>query len=671
MSNIYLTSASADAGVTAGSGTKWKADFTPGASATHLNKNTVVGPTAPLQMTDGAAGTDGTAVSFYTPQLWGVTIAGAITCSLWDRENATANNVAPTIRIERTSSDGTVQSTIVDETTNHGAAEMGTTAGGSADTISVSAANVTDTTLSDGDRLRITLWIDDAAGQGGTGSMASGGRGEFWVNGPNGSQGAAQLAFAEIVCPKAGPNVKQLVESARNNTNPKTIALTGLANGDVVWVFAGGDQFGSSNDITDVVITSSGSIGTVVNETEDLSGTNDDWLGIYKVPITGAGSHTLTITLTRSGGTPGTWHAWAIQVPGASTQSAEDIVTSYTSSSTQVVSVPVDADAFVGFASYDFDAGTVGTPTPGGANTVENSADANYTENSHYWLGQAAGTRNYGTTGAGGTAIRCHAIEILGPSSGTNLVVADAAIAIAADNIVVTQEHILVVQEAAISVVADVANLVQQHNLAIQEANISTLADAMTLVQQHQLALQDAGINLSAEGMALVQQHILAIQEATIPVASENLSFAGAIDLIIQKAVMAMSADNVNMSQVHNIFVHEAFLSTASDMLTLTVPGIGGPEVPTIADLQRQKLEVITGLTNRSVQDLMMQYYGGLSGLTPIGSFSISDHQRVYWEAQTGLNKRSLADLEKAFYDVQLIPSGSNADRAYIYWNSL
>ena len=204
MTDIFLTASAADAAVTVGSGTKWKAGLLAGASSTHLNKNSQAAANPPIQMTDGAtAGTDGTVVSWYTEPLQAVTIAGAITCSLWTRENATNNNVAPTIRIERCSGDGTVLSTIVSETTNHGAGECATTAGGASDTISVTAGNVTDTTLSDGDRLRITLWIDDAADQGGSGSMASGGRGEMWVNGPTGSAGQSRIAFTEVLSPVA------------------------------------------------------------------------------------------------------------------------------------------------------------------------------------------------------------------------------------------------------------------------------------------------------------------------------------------------------------------------------------------------------------------------------------------------------------------------------------
>lgn len=205
MSNLHLTSLAADSGVTAGSGTKKLADFAPygGQAVMHLNRNSTAAANPPLQMTDGAAGTDGTVVSWYTKPLKAVTIAGAITASLWTRENATNNNVAPTIRIERCSADGTVLGTIVSETTNLGAGEAATTASGASDVISITAANVTDTAIAAGERLRITLWIDDAADQGGTGSMASGGRGEMWVNGPVGAQGQAQIAFTEAVEPVA------------------------------------------------------------------------------------------------------------------------------------------------------------------------------------------------------------------------------------------------------------------------------------------------------------------------------------------------------------------------------------------------------------------------------------------------------------------------------------
>lgn len=289
MSDLHLTSAAADAAVTAGSGTKWKAAPAAGASATHVNRNSVAGPTAPLQMTDGAAGVNGTAVSWYSGPLQAVTIAGAITCSLWTRENATTNNVAPTIRIERCDGTGAVLSTIVAETTNHGAGECATTAGGASDTISVTAANVTDTTLADGDRLRITLWIDDAADQGGSGSMASGGQGEAWVNGPVGSQGQARLAFTENLDPVGTVSFKGVhsatgVSSAADADGDLTVACTvpaGTTLAVICWGVGApsGDGGGTAQAITAMTFNGVAcqDSGLVVHENGSTNGFLEVW----------------------------------------------------------------------------------------------------------------------------------------------------------------------------------------------------------------------------------------------------------------------------------------------------------------------------------------------------------------------------------------------------------
>jgi hypothetical protein len=194
------------------------------------NKNTVLGPTAPLQVTDSAvAGTDGTAISWYSPRLKAVTIAGAITVELWARESSGLANAAPTIRVERCSLDGTVLSTIVAETVNHGAGEMDTTAGGTSDTFTVTAANVTDTALADGDRLRLTLWIDDAADQGGlpTDAMTSGQNAQFYVNGSRGAAGQAAFTFTETLVPFAAAALTQVIEvdTAQPVTRAKARAL--------------------------------------------------------------------------------------------------------------------------------------------------------------------------------------------------------------------------------------------------------------------------------------------------------------------------------------------------------------------------------------------------------------------------------------------------------------
>lgn len=108
-------------------------------------------------------------------------------------------NAAPTIKIERCGPDGTPISTIVSETLNQGAGEISTADGGSSISVTIPAGSVTDTALNPGDRLRVSLWIDDAADQGGTGNMVSGGSVQFYINGPVGSQGQSRVTFAETL----------------------------------------------------------------------------------------------------------------------------------------------------------------------------------------------------------------------------------------------------------------------------------------------------------------------------------------------------------------------------------------------------------------------------------------------------------------------------------------
>ncbi len=185
------------------------------------------------------------------------------------------------------------------------------------------------------------------------------------------------------------------------------------------------------------------------------------------------------------------------------------------------------------------------------------------------------------------------------------------------------------------------------------------------------LTIQDATIGTSADNVTLSQVHSLAVQDATIGTTADNVVMSQAISLAIQKAVMAMKSDAPDLTQVHQIAIHDAFLQTSADIVNMSgQPGSGGPM--SVADLQAQKLPALTGRVG-SVQDLLFFYYGGLSGLSPITSYSVSDHQKAYYAAQTALpgSTNSMADLEKAFYDGLLVPSGSLADREFVYWTGL
>jgi len=203
MSNLYLTNIGMAAVVTSGAETaRHKLNGSSGAASTLRNKNTAAGPTVPLKLTDSAvAGTDGGTIAWYSEQLQAVTIAGQIVASLWGRESANTQNAAPCIGVYRCDALGAELATIVDPAaaTSQGALEFATTAGGATKTCTITAANVIDTAIGVGERLKVALFIDDASGQGGSGSMGSGGNCQLWVNGPTGVAGQSQIAFTETI----------------------------------------------------------------------------------------------------------------------------------------------------------------------------------------------------------------------------------------------------------------------------------------------------------------------------------------------------------------------------------------------------------------------------------------------------------------------------------------
>lgn len=201
MTNLFLTNTDMSVVITGGAETtRHKLASAAGAAATVRNKNTVAAPAAAVKITDGTlAGTDGNAIAWYSDPLAAVTIAGQIVASLWTKESANTANVAPSIGVYRCDATGVELATIVDPSINQAAGEMATTAGGVSDVITVTAAQVTDTAIGAGELLKVALFIDNAADQGGTGSMASAQSAQFWVNGPTGAAGQSQIAFTETL----------------------------------------------------------------------------------------------------------------------------------------------------------------------------------------------------------------------------------------------------------------------------------------------------------------------------------------------------------------------------------------------------------------------------------------------------------------------------------------
>jgi stage V sporulation protein SpoVS len=298
MSNLFLSSGAADAAVTGGSGTKWKATQTAGASARTIVKKCANPNTLPAQMTDGAGTNDGTVVSWYSDPLAAVTITGTITCSLWTFEGAVAVNASVAIQVERVNGSGTFQSTICANSVNGGAGECPTTAGSYTQTLP--AASVVDTAMSAGDRIRVTAWLENASDQGGSGSLttATTRYAQMYINGPTGSSGQSQLAFTEslaFIVPKAltdsgiGSHVlgiamtKSLADSGSGTDKSFVGATAGLISGTAT---GASQAYSFTIQVTD-------SAGTVVTKALSITTTG----GGTAEPLTesGAGADTLGI----------------------------------------------------------------------------------------------------------------------------------------------------------------------------------------------------------------------------------------------------------------------------------------------------------------------------------------------------------------------------------------
>src|SRR5262245_447550 len=188
-------------------------------------------------------------------------------------------------------------------------------------------------------------------------------------------------------------------------TMTQSVVVTSCLTDDWLFVFGGGD----ANPTGATTTTTSGSTGSWT-EVHESFGASQCWYTSARAQVTADGSVTVQVEVT--GGTAA-WGFMVLRARGSAGigNTAEDP----TQDSTQTLSLTTSAGSAVGFISVDFSTGGVGTDwTPSTSVTlVERSQGGNYTAHGAYWDDQAAGTRSYGSTGAGGTEYKKIAIEIL------------------------------------------------------------------------------------------------------------------------------------------------------------------------------------------------------------------------------------------------------------------
>jgi hypothetical protein len=156
----------------------------------------------------------------------------------------------------------------------------------------------------------------------------------------------------------------------------------------------------------------------------------------------------------------------------------------------------------------------------------------------------------------------------------TNLVVADALHAHAADNLTLTQQHVLTVADAAHAHTVDNLTLTQAHTLAIAEALHAHAADNVVLSVAGTLDVNDALHAHAADNIALTQAHVLAIAEALHAHTADNLTLSSTgTDLAIAEALHAHAADNLALTQLHILVINDALHAHLADALSLALPG--------------------------------------------------------------------------------------------------
>jgi len=157
------------------------------------------------------------------------------------------------------------------------------------------------------------------------------------------------------------------------------------------------------------------------------------------------------------------------------------------------------------------------------------------------------------------------------PAGGaTNLVIAEALHAHAADNLTLTQQHVLTVADASHAHLADNLTLTQQHTLTLADALHAHAADNVVLSVVGTLAVNDALHAHAADNLALTQTHILTLAEALHTHAADNVVLSGAGMLAVNDALHAHAADNLALTQAHTIAVADAAHAHAADNVALT-----------------------------------------------------------------------------------------------------
>lgn len=162
------------------------------------------------------------------------------------------------------------------------------------------------------------------------------------------------------------------------------------------------------------------------------------------------------------------------------------------------------------------------------------------------------------------------------------LLVDNALMALAAENIDLTQANTLAAQDATIALSAESPSLIQANTIAPNDALIALNAESPALTQANTLAANDALIALSAESPSLTQANTLAANDATIALNAENVDLAQANVLAAIDALIALSAESPDLTQANTLQSIDALIALSAETPTLSFETSLAPDDATI-----------------------------------------------------------------------------------------
>lgn len=127
----------------------------------------------------------------------------------------------------------------------------------------------------------------------------------------------------------------------------------------------------------------------------------------------------------------------------------------------------------------------------------------------------------------------------------------------------------LVIQGATHAHSAENVSLTQAHVLAVADATHSHTAESLALTQLHQLAIASAAHSHTAENVSVTEVVALVIDDASHGHTANNVSLV--VSLNIADASHAHTADSPALSQVHFLAVSDALHGHAADNVTFGV----------------------------------------------------------------------------------------------------